>query len=176
LFYNNLGAEGAAIQLYFLSPTPIRSVMLAKNLFHSVLFVLVAMVAAMLAIFRLGVPEPGVVAATCGWLVFSLPMNLAAGNIFSLRMPYRVNPGRLARQRGSQANALLSLLVQLGVLAIGAMAFSLGWFLHMQWLSGVILLALAAVAWVVWSRILNNTDAIANQQRENLMATLMKTE
>jgi ABC-2 type transport system permease protein len=45
IFYNNLGTEGAGIQLYFLSPTPIRTVLLAKNLLHSVLFGVVAMVA-----------------------------------------------------------------------------------------------------------------------------------
>ena len=38
LFSNNMGTEGAGIQLYFLSPTPMRTIMLAKNLFHSALF------------------------------------------------------------------------------------------------------------------------------------------
>ena len=45
LFYNNLGAEGMGIQLYFLSPTPMRTVMLAKNLFHSAVFALTILVA-----------------------------------------------------------------------------------------------------------------------------------
>jgi ABC-2 type transport system permease protein len=56
LFYNNLGAEGAGIQLLFLSPTPIRTVFLAKNLLHSVLFVLVGFAAGLLSCLRLGVP------------------------------------------------------------------------------------------------------------------------
>ena len=38
LFYNNLGPEGPGIQLLFLCPTPMRTVMLAKNLFHGLLF------------------------------------------------------------------------------------------------------------------------------------------
>ena len=38
LFYNSLGAKGMGIQLYFLSPTPFRTVLLAKNLFILVLF------------------------------------------------------------------------------------------------------------------------------------------
>jgi ABC-2 type transport system permease protein len=48
LFYNNLGAEGAGIQLLFLSPTPIRTVLLAKNLVHSILFALVGFAAGVL--------------------------------------------------------------------------------------------------------------------------------
>lgn len=41
LIYNNLGTEGAGIQILFLSPTPLRKVLLAKNLFHAALFLVV---------------------------------------------------------------------------------------------------------------------------------------
>jgi protein-S-isoprenylcysteine O-methyltransferase Ste14 len=132
------------------------------------------MVAGVLAALRLGIPDSAVIAATAAWLVFSLPCNLAAGNIFSLKMPYRVNPGRIARQRGSQANAFLSLLVQLGVLAIGASVFALCWFLERMWLAVPIFLLLAVGAVFVWRRVLDNSDAIANERRDALMATLMK--
>jgi ABC-2 type transport system permease protein len=176
IFYNNLGAEGAGIQLYFLSPTPIRTVLLAKNLLHAFLFCLVALVAAVLAGLRLGIPDPAVIAATAAWILFALPCNLTAGNIFSLKMPYRINPGRISRQRGSQANALLSLLVQLCVLAVGAAVFSACWFLDRMWLATPIFLVLAVGAVFAWRRVLDNADAIAYQRRDALMATLMKTE
>jgi len=176
IFYNNLGAEGAGIQLYFLSPTPIRTVLLAKNLLHSCLFALVALVAGVLAALRLGVPDPPVIAATAAWLLLALPCNLAAGNIFSLKMPYRVNPGRISRQRGSQANALLSLLVQLAVLAVGAAVFAVCWYLNDMWLATPVFLVLAVGAFFLWRQVLGNTDAIAYQRRDALMATLMKTE
>jgi ABC-2 type transport system permease protein len=174
VFFNNLGAEGAGIQLYFLSPTPMRTVLLAKNLLHGLLFGVVALVAGVLATLRLGIPDSAVVAATVAWLVFSLPCNLAAGDIFSLKMPYRVNPGRISRQRGSQANALLSLLVQLGVLAVGASVFALCWFLERMWLAVPMFLLLAVGAVYVWRRVLDNSDAIANERRDELIATLMK--
>jgi ABC-2 type transport system permease protein len=174
VFFNNLGTEGAGVQVYFLSPTPIRTVLLAKNLLHSLLFAAVAVVAGVLAALRLGIPDSAVVAATGAWLVFSLPCNLAAGNIFSLKMPYRVNPGRISRQRGSQANAFLSLLIQLGVLAIGASVFALCWYLERMWLAVPIFLLLAVGAVFVWRRVLDNSDAIANERRDALMATLMK--
>ena len=127
LFYNSLGAEGAGIQLLFLSPTPIRTVLLAKNLLHSILFVLVGFAAGVLSCIRLGVPPFAVLAGTGAWLVFALPCNLAAGIIFSLTVPYRINPGRITRPAGAQANTLPAMLIQLGVLGVGVLIFWLCW-------------------------------------------------
>jgi ABC-2 type transport system permease protein len=174
IFFNSLGTEGPGIQLYFLSPTPFRTILLAKNILHSLLFAVVATMAGVLTTLRLGVPDGAVVAATGAWLLFLLPCNLAAGNIFSIRLPYRVNPGRISRQRGSQANALLSLLVQLGIIAVGAAVFTLCWYLDRMWMAVPTFLALAVVAVFVWRQVLNNADALANERRDVLMATLMK--
>jgi Flp pilus assembly protein TadB len=91
-------------------------------------------------------------------------------------MPYRVNPGRITRQGGSQANALGALLVQALVMGVGAAVFGLSWTLHKMWLAVPIFLALAVGAVIVWVRMLRNADAMANQRRDSLIATLMKTE
>ena len=176
LFSNNLGTEGAGIQLYFLSPTPMRTVMLAKNLLHSAVFAVALVIAGLLATLRLGEPSAVVVAATIAWLLFVLPCNLAVGNIFSLTMPYRINPGRISRQRGSQASTLLSLMLQVGMLAVGALVFELCSIGGMMWLTVPIFLALTAVAVFVWLRILGNSDDIASQHKDLLIATLMKAD
>jgi ABC-2 type transport system permease protein len=176
LFYNNLGAEGAGIQLLFLSPTPIRTVLLAKNLVHSILFVLVGFAAGVLSCLRLGVPPFVVLAATGAWLVFALPCNLAAGNIFSLTMPYRINPGRITRPPGSQANTLLATLIQSGLLGVGVLVFWLCWSLKNRWISVPIFLALAVGTCLVWIRVLHYSDENAKQRRDSLIATLMKAE
>ena len=57
-------------------------------------------------------------------------------------MPYRVNPGRISRQRGSQANALTSVLAQFGMLGVGAAVFALGWLLEIPWLAVPVFLLL----------------------------------
>jgi ABC-2 type transport system permease protein len=176
LFYNNLGAEGAGIQLLFLSPTPIRTVLLAKNLVHSILFVLVGFAAGILSGLRLGVPPFVVLAGTGAWLVFALPCNLAAGIIFSLSMPYRIHPGRITRPAGAQANTLPAVLIQLGVLGVGVLVFWLCWSLRNRWLPVPLFLALAVGAFFVWMRILHYSDDNANQRRVSLIATLMKAE
>jgi hypothetical protein len=116
------------------------------------------------------------IVATAAWLLFALPANLAAGNVFSLAMPYRINLSRIAHRRGSQANALLSLLVQLGVIGVGAAVFGIGWFAGELWMAAAIFLVLAAGAVFFWIRILHNVDAMANAHRDTLIATLMKTE
>jgi ABC-2 type transport system permease protein len=176
LFSNNLGHEGAGIQVIFLSPTPIRTVFLAKNLFHAFLLCLDVLLAGILVSLRLGRQDGAELTATIAWLLFALPVNLAVGNVFSLTMPYRVNPGRLTRQRGSQGNALLSLLVQLGVLGVGAVVFGLCGYLRNLWLATPIFLVLAAGAVSAWMRVLRNTDGMANRRRDSLIETLVKAD
>lgn len=176
LFDNSLGTEGPGVQLYFLSPTPMRTVMLAKNLFHSVLFIFSMTAAGVLAAVRLGSPGSTMLAVTVAWLLFVLPASLATGNILSLTMPYRVNAGRITRQRGSQANALLGLGVQVVVLGVGAAVYALCSLGGELWVAVPVFLALAAVATFVWLRILANSNNLACQRKETLIATLMKTE
>ena len=176
MFSNSLGAEGAGIQLLFLSPTPIRTVFLAKNLFHFLLFWLDALLVGILTTLRLGWPQGVTVAATAAWVLFALPCCLAVGNIFSLRMPFRIHPGRMTRQRGSQANALSSMLLMLVVMAVGAVVLGLCWLFDTPWMAVPVFLALSGAAVFVWLRGLGNVDRLANQRRDSLLATLMKTE
>ena len=149
--------------------------MLAKNVVHSVLFAVVGCVGGALGCLRLGIPSLAVVAATGAWIVFALPCNLAAGTIFSLTLPYRINPGRITRPAGAQANTLPAALIQAGVFGVGALVFWICWsVVREQWLAAPILVALAAIACVAWLRILRFADDNANQRRDSLVATLMK--
>lgn len=176
MIFNNLGAEGSGIQMLFLSPTPIRKVLLAKNLMHGALYLIVAILAGVFAASRLGEPDLLLLATTVAWVMFALPAHLAAGNILSLTMPYRVNLGRISRQRGSQASALVSMLVQVLVMGSGVVVFELCTHFHQQWLAVPSLLVLAGLAVLAWMRVLANADRMANRNRDNLIATLAKTE
>ncbi|HUD56891.1 MAG TPA: hypothetical protein VMR02_16790 [Terracidiphilus sp.] len=176
LIYNNLGAEGKGIQLLFLFPVPMRTVLLAKNLFHATLYVIVAIASGILAGLRIGRPDREVIAATVGWFAFALPANLAAGNVISLTMSYRVNLGRIGRQSGSQANALLSMLIQTSILGIGVGIISLCAIFDRLWLAAPVLFVLAAVSVIAWLLVLRNADAMANERRDTLIAKLVKAE
>jgi ABC-2 type transport system permease protein len=176
MIFNNLGAEGTGIQVLFLSPTPIRTVLLGKNLLHGLLFSVVAILAGVFAAFRLGEPNVSILAVTAAWVIFALPANLAAGNLLSLTMPYRVNLGRLSRQRGSQASALVSMLVQAVVIGCGVAVFEICNLEQKRWVAAPVLLLLAGIAFLIWMRTLGKADSLANRNRENLIATLAKTE
>jgi len=176
MIFNNLVSEGTGIQTIFLSPTPIRTVLLAKNLLHGALFCIVAFLAAVFAAFRLGLPDVTLAATTAAWVVFAVPANLAAGNLLSITMPYRLNLGRLSRQRGSQASALVSMLIQLSVIGCGVVVLELSTYFGKGWLAVPCLLVLAAIAGVAWFRVLAHADSLANRNRESLIATLAKTE
>jgi ABC-2 type transport system permease protein len=176
LFYNNLGPEGPGLQVLFLCPTPMRTIMLAKNLFHALLFLADAVLVCVVASLRIGWPAPAAIAATASWLLFALPVHLAAGNAFSLAMPYRMNLGRITRQRGSQANALFSMLIQLGVLGLGAGIMAVCLLFGNLWMAVPVLLVLAAAAIFFWIRALDHIDAMAGRRRESLMSTLVRTE
>lgn len=176
LIYNNLGAEGRGIQLLLLSPVPMRTILLAKNLCHAGLFIFVAIGSAFLASLRLGQPGPAVAATTVAWLAFALPANLAAGDIMSLTMPYRVNLGRIGRQAGSQANALLSMLVQAVLLGVGAGVISLCALFGRIWLAAIVLALLAVFTWAGWLVVLSRVDWIAARRRDELISRLAKVE
>jgi hypothetical protein len=104
------------------------------------------------------------------------PCNLAAGIIMSLAVPYRINPGRITRPAGAQANTLPAALIQLGVLGIGTLVFWLCWPFKIRWLPVPIFLVLAAGASFFWMRILHYSNDNASQRRESLIAVLMETE
>lgn len=176
LIYNSLGAEGKGIQLMFLFPFPTRTMLLAKNLFHGVLYLLAALLSGIVTSLRLGRPDPDVIAITLAWLAFALPANLAAGNILSIMMPYRINLGRIGRQSGSQANAMLSMLIQTTILGLGAAVMSFCTFIGDLWLAVPIFLALAIVALVAWFVVLQKSDVLANSRRDVLIAKLARVE
>lgn len=176
LIYNNLGAEGMGIQLLLYAPTPMRTILLAKNIFHSVLFCVIALLAGLLAVLRLGLPAPAWLAITAAWLVFALPAHLAAGNLFSLNMPHKLNLGRIGRQRGGQASALLGMLVQAGILGVGAAVVGLCSLFGKIWLAALVLLVLAVPTCLVYLRVLANSDAIAMRRRDELITALAKAD
>jgi ABC-2 type transport system permease protein len=177
LIYNNLGTEGAGIQVLFLSPTSIRTVILAKNLFHGGLLVIDAGLVLLLTSLRYGSPNAAALGATVAWVIFALPVHLAFGNLLSATMPYRLIVGRLGRQKGSQANALLSMLVQICVLGIGTgLIAGCGLWLHELWVAIPVFLILAAIGVVVWLQSLGSIERIIYRRRDDLLSTLVRTD
>ena len=177
LLSNTLGTEGVGIQIYYLSPTPFRIVLLAKNLFYGGLLMVDVLLVGVLVSLRLGTPGPDAILVTVSWLLFALPTYLALGNILSLRMPYRMNLGRIGRRgQGSQTNAWLSLLSQMLVNGLGAAILIPALLTNHLWLASPVLLLMAFGAFFAWYGGLKSAEKTAYRQMDHLIATLAKTE
>jgi ABC-2 type transport system permease protein len=175
LVNNNLGGEGEGISLYFLSPTPLRAVILGKNAMHLMLFLVEALLISGLVIFRFGLPAPAIAAATLAWLLFAIPASLAAGNLISILMPYRMNMTRMRRESGAVGNGLTSFVVQAAILGAGALAYIPFAAFDHEWLATPVLLLLAAASIFAYLRILSRVDSMIQSRRESLMLDLAKT-
>jgi ABC-2 type transport system permease protein len=172
--YNNLGGEGAGVQLYFLSPTPFRKIMLGKNIVHTLIFLVELALVSLIVAYRSGMPSAQMLAVTLAWLLFAVPAQLAMGNVLSITMAYRMNMARMSREQGSTGNSLLSLVVQVAVFAVGAAVYvPLNMTGHIG-LAAPILLLLAAGSFWFWQRTLANAGAMAAARKESLVATLYR--
>lgn len=177
LFSNTLGTEGVGIQIYYLSPTPFRIVMLAKNLFYGGLLLVDVFFVGILVTLRLGAPSSDAILVTIAWMLFALPTYLALGNLLSLRMPYRMNLGRIGRRgQGSQANAWLSLLSQLLVNGLGAAVLIPALMTNHLWIAAPVFLIFAFCAFFVWWSGLNRAEKTAYRQMDHLIGALARTE
>jgi hypothetical protein len=68
------------------------------------------------------------------------------------------------------------MLIQLLVIGCGLVVMELCAFFAQRWMAIPCLLVLAGISAVVWFRVLAHADSLANRNRENLIATLAKTE
>lgn len=175
LISNNLGMEGEGIQFYFLSPTPMRTVILGKNFLYLILFVLEAILISAVVIYRFGFPAPSIAAATLAWLLFAVPANFTIGNLLSITMPYRINMARMRREPGAVGNNLTSFVTQLGILLVGALVLAPCAILGQPWLPVPIFLVLAAASALVYFRVLANVDRMVQRRMDSLTLEVMKT-
>jgi ABC-2 type transport system permease protein len=174
LVYNSLGGEGAGIQLYFISPTPMRTVMLAKNLVHLMLFAVELVIVCTIVVFRFGLPDAQMLTATVCWLLFALPVQLAAGNTLSITMGYRMTLTRMSREQGATGNGLLSLLIQLLVFATGAGVYLGLVRLGEAQLAAPVFLMLAVAGVTAWLRGLARADRMTARRRDALIESLAR--
>ena len=172
--YNNLGGEGAGIQLYFLCPTPFRKVLFAKNIVHTLIFLAELTLVCIIVAFRAGMPGPQILLVTFCWLLFALPAQLAIGNVLSIIMPYRMTNVRMIREHGAAGNNFLSLLVEFLVFVIGVAVYLPLASIGHPGLAAPVLLVLAVASTVFWLRVLSNSDSMVQARRETLIANLYR--
>ena len=174
IVYNSFGADGGGIQFFLTSPVSFRKIAGAKNLAH--LTILVVDVSILWLGIRVVYQPPGIeaIALTFAWFLFALPLNLAIGNLLSLYSPKRIDYATFGRQRPAESTILLSLLVQMGSIAIGALAIFISRAHSNLWIATLIMLVLAVPALAGYFILLWRLDRIVMRRREVLATELCK--
>ncbi|MGB6473183.1 MAG: hypothetical protein WBF04_03795 [Candidatus Sulfotelmatobacter sp.] len=174
IVYNSFGGDGGGIQFFFASPARFSQIVLAKNLMHAGVVLADAALAWLLISFLYGRPAFDVTVATLAGLLFAAPLNFAAGNLLSLYSPKRIDVSTIGRQRASQITVLISLVVQLVIVAVGVAAFLLARVYDNFWIATLLFLVLAALSLSVYSVVLKRADTIAIERREALVSELCR--
>jgi ABC-2 type transport system permease protein len=174
LAYNALGMDGAGVQFYFLSPTRLRDVFLAKNLMGFLLSFIELVVIFAVISFTAHPPPLVITLATIGWLLFTTFVNSAVGNLRSLMAPKKIDLTRVSRKQASQLSILISLGVVMGCLGVGYAITFLANSLARPWLMVPIFFTLALIAFLLYLHVLNRLDTIALEHRETLTEELSK--
>jgi ABC-2 type transport system permease protein len=174
LAYNGLGMDGPGVQFYFLSPTRLRDVFLAKNLMGFLLN-LIELVLIFAVITTVAHPPPLIITlATVSWLLFATFINGAVGNLRSLTAPKKIDLTRVSRKQASQLSVLIAFGILFASLGVGLGVLFLCNSLHRPWLMIPIFLTLALIAFILYLQVLNRLDAIALNHREELAEELCK--
>ena len=174
IVYNSFGGDGGGIQFFFASPARFGQIVLAKNLMHAAVLVAEAAMAWVVITFLYGRPAFDVSVATPAGLLFAAPLNFTAGNLLSLYSPKRIDVSTLGRQRASQVTVLISLVVQLVIVAVGVAAFLLAHLYNNFWVATLLFLVLATLSLSVYSVVLKRADMIAIERREALVSELCR--
>jgi ABC-2 type transport system permease protein len=174
LSYNALGVDGPGVQFYFLSPTRLRDVFLAKNitgfLLNAVELVLIFAVISFVA----HPPSLIIGLSTVCWLLFATFINGAVGNLRSITAPKKIDLMKASRRQASQLSVLLALGILVACVGIGFAVLTLANYLGRPWLMVPVFLALAIIAFLVYLQVLNRLDTIALDHREDLAEELCK--
>jgi ABC-2 type transport system permease protein len=174
MVYNNFGSEGAGVQMYFTAPVPIRSVMLAKNLAHSIILALEMILVWIGASLMYKPPSLGTTLATIAGILFALPVNLTVGNLLSISSPKKIDYGTFGRQRASNTTVFASFGVQIVVIGLAAITLVTARNFDRIWLATVLFLVFAALAWIVYSVMLKGIDHMAFDHREEMIIELTR--
>jgi ABC-2 type transport system permease protein len=179
-FYNVFGADGTGVQLYFMAPVRISSVIAAKNMTQLTLVVVQVTVAWSLVTMMAQNPIPLPVHVAAGlWLIFFVATNLAFGTLRSIQAPRRYIPGQSRQlKQGTPTNrtsSLLILAVLLGGLIIQAPVTFAAHHFHLPWLGTAVFSVLAAAAVGCYVLLLQSAESLTMKYRDRLTEELCKT-
>ena len=148
--------------------------MLGKNLAHSAIFALEVVLVWVGTSLLYRPPSIRVTLATMAGILFALPIDLAAGNLFSIYSPTKIEAGVFGRQRASLTTVMASFGIR--TVLFGGVALML-WLSRREgasWVVVPIFLTPAVFAAMAYALVLERVDKIALNQRDNFISQLSR--
>jgi ABC-2 type transport system permease protein len=171
--YNTFGGDHSGVQFYYLSPVPLRKVILGKNAVHAALFVLELGILWVAVRVLRTTPELWVTAATLAAVPFALGLEFSAGNILSILWPKKLEFQMMGRQRTPQVSALLALVVHAVVVATCGLVFlAAGRYGGGVAVTAFLILDVGAVA--LYFFLLTKAEDLALKRRETMFEALCR--
>ena len=174
LVYNSFGGDGGGIQFFYASPAHFRQIVLGKNLTHAAILAANTALAWIAVAFFYAPPSPAVTVATVAGLLFAAPLNFTAGNLLSIYSPKKRDFATFGRQNVSQMTVLVSLGVQIMIVAVGGAAFMIARLYKNLWIATLAFLVLSVISFPLYVMVLKRLDAIAIERRETLIGELCR--
>jgi ABC-2 type transport system permease protein len=175
-YWNCFGFDRSAVQIYYVAPQPMRTILVGKNLASLVFIYLESLIltAAVLA-FHVGVDGAQVVETFLVIGVCSLYM-LAMGNIASVQYPRGLNPERVSQGgASSRFQALVLLLYPLCLIPV-ALAYLARYAFSSELIFYLVLLMAASIGAIVYWIALDSAVATAASSRERIIAELSSAD
>lgn len=176
LFWNCLGFDRSAAQVYFLGPLKISTVLAGKNI-AAVLFVVleITMISIVCALLRLPFNVNQVLEAMGVTAVVTLFL-LSIGNLSSVYMPRGVNPSRSVRTAASgRMQAALMVAFPLALLPV-ALAYLARYAFATEWALFGVLLVAGLFGAIVYKFALTSASEIADRRKEEIIVALSRGE
>jgi len=174
LCYNVFGLEGTGVQFYFMSPTSMRDVFVAKNIGSAILAAIDFVIVYGVICVSASVPSPHLTIASVLWAVATVLITMTIGNRRSISAAKKIEPGRSASKQASPLSGLISFLVLVISGGFGALLYFAEVWRGINWLMIPALAAYAIIAFFFYRSGLNTIDKFAFANREQLFAELCK--
>jgi ABC-2 type transport system permease protein len=174
LVYNSFGGDSAGMQFFYASPATFSDIVLGKNLAYASILAANTILALIAVAFFYGMPHTAVIFATLAGILFAAPLNFTVGNLLSIYSPKKRDFATFGRQNVSQTTVLISLGVQVVIVALGAAAFAVARYYRNFWIAAVAFLVLALISIPLYVMVLRRMDAIAVERREVLLSELCR--
>ncbi|MBC7928124.1 MAG: hypothetical protein H7039_20965 [Bryobacteraceae bacterium] len=175
LFWNNLGMDRTAAQIWFVAPVPFASVLKAKNL-AAAFFVLleVSMVALACKVFRFPVSWSDV-AETLAVITVLTVILISAGNIVSMRFPRAVDPAKSWQSSGGRSQVYLLVVYPFASLPI-LLAYGARYSFEAEWAFWAVIAIDFILALILYMIALESATEAAAQRKEQIIASLSQSQ